>query len=156
MANGYRVEISPDDLRRLLGKSSQFEAKQKTALRKRIREAAGPTAAAVRVAALREPVERGNPPDEHTGLRAGIASSVRVQILAGKRAGVAIRTSGRMARAWESGKGWRHPVFGDRDAAWQPQKGRPRFFAGTIWGQRNRTRRAVEQAMRDALDTMGD
>jgi hypothetical protein len=147
------VEITPESLRALLGKSSSFDKRQKAHLRKRIREAADESKKAVQAAALKPGETRGKS-KHHRGLRAGIAKGTRVQILAGNRAGVAIVTRARLGAAWTSKRGWRHPTFGNREA-WQQQVGNPGYFARTIWGKRNDTRRKVEQAMQDTLNEMG-
>jgi hypothetical protein len=142
-----RIEVSPDTLRNLLGKSSTFDRRQKTNLRKRIREAAEPTRAAVASVA-----RAGGP--SRTGLREAIASGTRVQILAGNRAGVSIVTRAKLAQAWEGRRGWRHPVYGNRDT-WAAQTGNPGYFSATVFARRNVIRAAVEKAMSDTLREMG-
>lgn len=148
-----RLEADPDSLRQLLGKSSTFDRRQKANVRRNIRQAAAGSVTAVKAAALRPGQTRGAQ-SRSTGLRAGIASGTRVQILAGKRAGVTIVTRARLSRAWEARRGWRHPVYGDGDT-WAQQTGSPGYFAATIFARRNATRRAVENAMRDTIREMG-
>lgn len=149
-----RVEITPDSLRNLLGKTSQFDRTQKAALRRQIRSAAELSRAAVQAEA-RKPGRTRSPRPRSRGTRARIASSTRVQILAGNsRAGVQIVTRAPLARAWAARRGWRHPVFGDRET-WQTQVGNPNYFAGPIWARRNQTRRAVERAMEETIRSMG-
>ena len=152
MVQEIRFELDPGSLRNLLGKTSTFDKRQKANLRKQIRRAAEDTKQAVQAAA-RKPGQTRSPNPTSRGLRAGIASGTRVQILAGNRAGVQIVTRANLARAWAA-RGWRHPVYGNRDA-WAGQVGNPGYFADTIWASRTKTRRAVEQAMADTLKEMG-
>ena len=148
-----RIEISPDSLRAVLGKSSAFDKTQKAALRKNIRAAAEESKRAVQAAARQPGATQGRHP-RSTGLRSRIAAGTRVQILAGpRRAGVTIVTRAQLARAWE-GRGWRHPVYGNRNV-WARQVGNPGYFAATIYAKRNVTRRAVERAMEETLRSMG-
>lgn len=146
-----RLEVDPGTLRTLLGKSSTFDRRQKANIRKRIREAADESQRAVQEAAGREPVTRSANPTSR-GTRARIASSVRVQILAGNRPGVKIVARAPLAQAWEARRGWRHKVYG-RDV-WAPQTGQPGYFSASIFANRHRTRRAVEQAMQETLKEM--
>jgi len=149
-----RIEITPDSLRNVLGKSSSFDRAQKNAIRKRLREAAEESRRAVQAEARKAGETRGAHPRSR-GLRAGIASGTRVAVLAGsRRAGVQIVTRAPLARAWAARKGWRHPVMGDTET-WVRQVGHPGYFADTIYARRNRTKRSIEQAMQDALRQMG-
>jgi hypothetical protein len=148
-----KLTVDPASLRALLGKSSQFDKTQKAAIRKRLREAGQDARQAVQAAARQPGVSQSAHP-RHTGLRARIASGTRVSVLAGsRRAGVQVVTRAQLAQAWESRRGWRHPVFGDRDA-WARQTGHPGYFSATIFARRNRSRRAIEQAMREAIRSM--
>ena len=80
--------------------------------------------------------------------------NVKVGILTGNsRSGVRITTNAPLAGAWQARRGWRHPVFGDREA-WVQQKGRPDFFYGTVWAGRDRVKAAVEEAMKEAADSL--
>lgn len=86
------------------------------------------------------------------GLRASIASATKLQITAkGVRFVVqsaALPPSQRtLPRHLDSAKGWRHPVFGDREV-WVEQKGRP-YFGATIKKRAPAFRRAIVQAMNE-------
>lgn len=133
--------------KRLFDKSSQVDKKLKTALRKNIRQAAGVAADAVKS-------ELGS-----GALRSAIAAGISVKVMTGARAGVTIVASSKamgpgqesLVRAWESKKGWRHPVFG-KDA-WTHQMGNP-YFRKTITDHREQIRKAVEDAMSEALTSL--
>jgi len=173
--------VDTRDFRELFARSSQVEPKLRTALRRRIRDAAKGVAEDVKAEAL-QPGEGVGTKDgwtprlvrtkkgtrvrlerryayaagrgRSTGLRRGIAAAVRVGILTGNaRSGVRITTNAPLAGAWQARRGWRHPVFGDRDA-WVQQRGRPDYFYGTVWDGRERVRSAVEGAMQEAADSL--
>jgi hypothetical protein len=149
-----KVEIDAASLRALLGKSSSFDRAQKAQLRKALRQAGEESRRAVQAAARKPGQTKGRSPRSR-GLRARIASGTRVAVLSGsRRAGVQVVTKAPLAQAWAARKGWRHPVYGDADT-WAKQVGNPGYFRDAIYGRRNATRRAVEQAMRDTLRTMG-
>lgn len=84
------------------------------------------------------------------GLRASIAAATKLQITAkGVRFVV---NSARMPadqrtlpRHLDSPKGWRHPVFGDRET-WVHQRGKP-YFAVTIKKRAPKFRQAILEAM---------
>ena len=84
------------------------------------------------------------------GLRATIASATRLQITA-KGVRFAVNSNRfpaeqrTLPRHLDSQKGWRHPVFGDRET-WVHQRGRP-YFAATIKKRAPAFRRAVLDAM---------
>jgi hypothetical protein len=151
--DNVKLSVDPASLRALLGKSSQFEPKQKAALRRRLREAGQEAREAVQEAA-RAPGQTQAARPTRTGLRERLAAGTRVSVLSGSRAGVQVVTRAKLSQAWEARRGWRHPVYGGR-AKWVTQVGHPGYFSNTIWARRNATRRAVEQAMRDALKSMG-
>lgn len=173
--------VDTKDFRVLFARSSQVEPKLRTALRRRIRDAAKGVAEDVKAEALK-PGEGVGTKDgwtprivrtkkgtrvrmerryaysagrgRSTGLRQNIAGAVKVGILTGNaRSGVRITTNAPLAGAWQARRGWRHPVFGDREA-WVQQKGRPDYFYGTVWGGRDRVKTAVEAAMKDAADSL--
>jgi len=147
-SGGVTVHADVDQFRRLFAKSSQVEAKLKTALRRTIRQAAGVAADAVK-----SEVGSGN-------LRSKIAAGVSVKVMTGSRAGVTIVASSKamgpgqesLVRAWTKRAGWRHPVFG-RDA-WTQQVGNPGFFDRPITGRREQIRAAVEKAMEEAARSL--
>lgn len=84
------------------------------------------------------------------GLRSTIASATKLQITA-KGVRFVVQSSKlpenqrSLPRHLDSEKGWRHPVFGNRDN-WVAQKGRP-YFASTIKKKAPAFRRAIVEAM---------
>lgn len=144
---GVTVRADVTEFRRLFDKSSQVDKKLKTALRKNIRQAAGQAADAVKA-------EVGSGP-----LRSAIAAGIQVKVMTGARAGVTIVASSKamgpgqesLVRAWESSKGWRHPVFGGD--TWVQQHGHP-YFRRTIESHRDQVRAAVENAMAEAVASL--
>lgn len=90
------------------------------------------------------------------GLRATVASRVVVRVRLGSKRhpGVAIRAlSTGMPRGFteapkrlNSKRGWRHPLFGNRDSWWH-QIGQPDWFDGTMARHRTRARRAAQRAI---------
>lgn len=151
----------------LFSRSSQVEPKLKTALRRRIRDAAKGLAQEVQQEA-RKPgegaqVDAGSVRQRRaapgrtgsSGLREGIAARVAVQIMTGQsREGVRISSSGLLAGAWQAQSGWRHPVFGNR-SVWAQQRGRPGYFYRTIGRGSPRVKSAVEAAMTEAVASLG-
>jgi hypothetical protein len=152
--------VDTRDFRELFARSSKVEPKLRTALRRRIRDAAKGVAEDVKAEALKPGEGVGTKAGwtprivRTTGLRQNIAGAVKVGILTGNsRSGVRITTNAPLAGAWQARRGWRHPVFGDRDT-WVQQKGRPDFFYGTVWAGRDRVKAAVEEAMKEAADSL--
>lgn len=140
--------------RALAGKTSKLDANLKRALRKRLREAAAPAVAAAKQAVLNAPTTG----DVSTGLRQDIADGIKVSLLTGNTAGVAIKSGANTAahphsvvRAFDSAKGWRHPVYGND--VWVDQPGHP-YFVAVISKFRAEVTKAVEQAMTDAAKTL--
>lgn len=93
-------------------------------------------------------------------LRATIAREVKVQTRwSGRNTGVRIRVGKRkMPRGFRnapkrlnSGRGWRHPVFGDLET-WVQQSGRPSWFHDATRSHRPEVRRAVLRAMNAAVE----
>lgn len=152
MSDSISQRVDSADFQRLFAKTSQVDKKLKTALRRNIRVAGERAADAVRVE-----VDSGGA--SKTGLRMGIAAGVKVKIMTGSRAGVTIVSSAAqmpadrasLVRAWESSKGWRHPVFGK--AVFVQQQGHP-YFRQTINKQREQVRKAVEDAMVEAAASL--
>lgn len=141
------VRADTASFKRLFDKSSQVDKRLKTELRKRIRQAGGEVAAAVKS-------EVGSGP-----LRSAIAAGVQVKVMTGVRAGVTIVASSSqmpagkesLTRAWESSKGWRHPVFGTE--AWVHQQGHP-YFRRTVFDHRAKVTKAVQAAMAEAAKSL--
>lgn len=163
MPSGQPAEIDfrtdAADLRNLLGKSSQVPERLRSALRKRIRQAAQVAADDSKRTVLGAPGTRSRHP-RHTGLRQGIADGIKVSVMTGARAGVTIRSTGAglpadkrsLVLAYESRKGWRHPVFGDTER-WVTQLGRP-YFGAVIFKHRPEVTAAVEAALREAVEAL--
>ncbi len=164
---GLTVEVDTKDFRTLFSRSSEVAPKLRTALRRNIRSAAKGVAEEVKAEAmqpgmgvehrslfgLRRRYAAGS--GRSTGLRAGIAASVKVGILTGaSRQGVRITESAPLGAAWQSARGWRHPTFGDREA-WVQQKGHPGYFYRTISAGAPRVQKAVESAMSEAVQSLG-
>lgn len=86
------------------------------------------------------------------GLRASIASATRLQITA-KGVRIVVNSNAlpedqrSLPRHLDSPKGWRHPVFGNREH-WVSQKGGP-YFAETIKKKAPAFRKAIVEAMQD-------
>lgn len=89
-----------------------------------------------------------------SGLRRTIAASIKVDIRdGGKRAGVRIIVDASklptdqktLPRRLNSKKGWRHPLFGNRDR-WYTQRGRP-WFEVSIQRHARRVRKTILAAM---------
>lgn len=144
--------VDTRDFRELFARSSQVEPKLRTALRRRIRDAAKGVAEDVKAEALK-PGETRSAHPRSTGMRARIAGSVKVGILTGaSRQGVQITAKAPLAGAWQAEKGWRHPVFGRTTRV--RQMGRPGYFTRTVWDGRDQVKSAVESAMQEAADSL--
>lgn len=119
---GKALPLTADarQFKELLGKTSAFEPKLRTALRKRIRAEADKGAEDSRREAAKSPGTVSATP-RHTGLRAGIAAGMKVTVAANgqRKVGVFITSTGkglpaskrRLVRLWDNDKGWRHPVY---------------------------------------------
>jgi hypothetical protein len=159
---GGSVTLTADtsQFRELFAKSSQVDAKLKTALRKRIRVAAKTAATASKQAVTGSYRTRAAAPTSR-GLRANIAAGITVGILTGNsQVGVTITASGKhlaagqrsLPRRWDSGRGWRHPTFGNTNA-WRTQFGSPYFYK-VITAHQPAVTAAVELAMKDAVNSL--
>ena len=141
----FRVDAS--DFQRLFSKSSQVEPKLKAALRRRIRSAGQEI-----VDDMRRNVLSGSYKID-AGLRQKIAAGLRLTFsTTASGAGVRITSNGPLAAAWESSRGWRHPVMGNRDA-WVHQMGRP-YFNRTAMAAKGKVQTQVELAMKDAISSL--
>lgn len=129
-----------------------LEREEKSASRKltnALEEAAGPIIAKVQGEALALPA-RGK---KHTGLRARVAAGVRVQP---GRQGVRIVATAPLGerglpRGLDNGpRGWRHPVYGNRDV-WVQQRGGS-WFREPIAEEHD----SVERRLTDVLEQMAD
>jgi len=174
---GKALPLTADarQFKELLGKTSAFEPKLRTALRKRIRaeadkgakEAREEVAKAPGTVAGRTRVNLGTRGFQERkkvngrGVRAGIASGIRIQIAANgaRKVGVFIRSTGsglppwqrRLVRSWDKESGWRHPVFGTDE--WVQQKGRP-YFGSVIAKREQEIAEGVKRALDEAARTL--
>lgn len=155
MTAPVEARIDPASFAKLLADVKAFDAALSRALRKRLRLAAVDAVAEVRKT-LEQPTPAGRPmrPD---GVRADLAASTRVAILAGQRAaGVRIVTTSAkldaahkaMLKAYNKPH-WRHPIRGHKSARWVNQAGRP-YFGAVIGARKAAMATAVEAALVEA------
>jgi hypothetical protein len=158
VSKGLQGRVDAAQFRALAGKSSQLPAKLKRELRKEIRRAATPAADDAKSTVLQTPASGGNS-GEHTGLRQELADGIKVTLMTGKNAGVAIRSTGagmdkgkrKLVRAYDKPGGWRHPVY--QTGAWVQQLGR-QYFGTRIATHKEQVAEAVRTAMKNALDSL--
>ncbi|UBU11601.1 hypothetical protein [Nonomuraea gerenzanensis] len=112
-------------------------------LRKAVREAAKPGRNAAKLAARAIPVKG----PRSTGLRRRMARGVGIQADARRVRIVTRMPSGleMLPRGFDTAKGWRHPVFGNRER-WVTQPGHP-WFRQTIAKTAPKAREEMKQAM---------
>lgn len=184
MADAVSVTVDTASFGELFGRASRVEPALRTALRRRIRNAAKGLAGEVKAEALlqgegsgtagrlglrrirpngrssylafrRDYTYAASSSGRSTGLRQGIAAKVGVAVVAGAtRQGVRITSNGNMAGAWQA-KSWRHPVFGTR-AQWVQQAGRPGYFYTTIGRGAAVVQNEIKAAMQEAAKSLGD
>lgn len=142
VATALNAEADGKALRRDLGKN--------------IRKALAPAVAEAR-AGIRSMSSAGLPV-EGGGLRQAIARRIRAQAkLSGRTPGARVRVSKRgMPRGFELAarrtnrrKGWRHPVYGNRNV-WVSQLGKPGWFDDPMRRGRPRYRAAVLAALNES------
>lgn len=156
------IEIRATGARRFRDAAMALRAvdpKLKNALTRRIRAAGRPILQNVRAAVLATPAKG----PRHTGLRRAIAKAATVATSTSRtNPGIRFRVPGsRMPSGQKSlppylegyRGNWRHPLFGNRDH-WYPQSPHP-FFAPTIREHADDFRRAIGEAIDDALDEIG-
>jgi hypothetical protein len=153
----FKARADARQFQELFGKTSTLEPKLRNALRRKIRKAADYLAEDVRSEVMKEPGTR-SPHPRSRRLRAGIRAGVGVQISANSKryVGVFIRSNGKgldaerkvLAARWNRKKGFRHPVFGNREN-WAAQKGR-QYFGVVIIENRKKVHTAVLDAMAEA------
>ncbi|MDQ1247700.1 MAG: hypothetical protein QG597_2071 [Actinomycetota bacterium] len=140
-----------------------FDKKLYTGLRRDLRKAGEGAAKSVRAEVVKEP---GSAPVEFSrGLRANLASGIRVQIKASessRQVGVFIASTGKSAaskqlkRSYDKPKGWRHPVWQrGADPVWTTQKGRP-YFGSVIAKQEPAIAKAVKVVLDRAVDSIAN
>jgi hypothetical protein len=145
---GGSFYVDASEFTAMLGRSSVASAEFKKALRKSLRKVGNEAAQAARDDVMKPPESSGNGP--HTGLRAGIARGIRTTVLAGgANAGVVIRSRGHLAVKYNDPRGWRHPVFGNRNN-WVTQVGRPDYFEGPIRRNEPRYRAEIQLILGEA------
>lgn len=132
-------------------------------MNKQIRAEARPTVAALKSAVLSVETEvpgakRPARGARSTNLRVRIARAIQVKLTtSGWRSGVRIRVDGTklgeqraLPKALDSPRGWKHPVFGDRNV-WVAQRGEP-WWGVTIEprvpGMRRRMQDVIERVAR--------
>jgi hypothetical protein len=146
-SNGFRVEIEPGSLRRLLQASRTWDAVSKREMRAGLRAAAGTASDAAKSSVLGPPPSGGTS-GRSTGLRSGLAKGVKVSIRGGRESssgavsgeGVRVTASGGglpgnkqpMVKAYMKGS-FRHPVFGG--PGWASQRGKNWFYRPLRAGQ---------------------
>lgn len=153
-------QVTADDLRDISTalRTEQDGVRLGRDLARRLRQAVEPavTEAKGRVLAM----DSGGLRRDGGSLRAAVAAKVGAQaLLSGKRAGVRVRArkSG-MPRGFanapkrlNSDKGWRHPVFGNRDT-WVSQVGAPNWFDDPMQARVGEYQAAIRQAVQDMAD----
>lgn len=158
------VHVEIRHLGEILRDLKEFEPRLATSLRREIREAGKIAAKDVQKEVLKPPPERVVRVGESrrrrsSGVRAGIARGVRVQIQTGRKSqGVRIVSTGSglpsdrkpMTKAYNR-KAFRHQVFGN--GTWVPQRGRP-YFGAVIASHRDDVRRAIVRAVDTAAETL--
>lgn len=164
MAGGSAIEITVEQRvfqevgRRLLAEADGKKLRRD--LGKQIRRATLPIVAEAKSNILG--MADGPARTQGMSLRAAIARDIKVQTrYTGRSAGARIRvTKKRMPRGFRnapkrlnSGKGWRHPVFGSD--TWVRQSGRPGWFDNATRKHHAEVRRAVLRAMKQAVDRIG-
>lgn len=152
------IEVTSPDIRDLLRRAKAFEPRLATALRRNLR-----TAGKIAVQAVQDEVQTGWPKGkQHTGLRAGIARGVGVDVSTGtsaKRIGVFVVASGKGLPANQKAlvrkinrDTFKHPVFGNK-TSWVVQRGHL-YFDRPIAAKAPKIQSLVEDAMDEALKAM--
>jgi hypothetical protein len=157
VSKGLQGRVDAAQFRALAGKSSQLPARLKRELRKEIRAAAMPAADDAKTTVMQAPASGGHGPS--TGLRQELADGIKVTLMTGKNAGVAIRSTGagmdggkrKLIRAYDKPAGWRHPVF--QTGVWVQQLGR-QYFKTRIATHKPDVDAAVRRALQTALNSL--
>lgn len=151
------VELSVDQQAlQSLARALSAEAdgkKLRRELAKKLREALEPAKQDIRAELMGMGVRRhGNPP-----LRTNVLKNMKAQArLSGRRTGARIsikktpdiRGFANAPKRLNRKKGWRHPVFGDREH-WVAQIGKPEYFDRPLHENRDQYRKAVLAAMEE-------
>lgn len=159
------ARLEPGSLRKLLQASRNWDATARREMRAGLRLAAARGAEASKAEVLGPPPGGGAFGGETTGLRAALASGVKVAIRGGREAGgtvkgegVRVTTTGTrlpedqqaMVKAYMA-RTWRHPVYGTR--YWVEQEGK-NWFYGPLMRGRADYQRAVVAAINDAANAV--
>lgn len=106
---------------------------------------------------------RGGPGTGHTGLRGRVAAGVGFRKGISSKSNAYFRIYTSMAevsespipRGLDSAKGWRHPLFGNKDHWFQSQPTRTGWFTDTIADSADSIERAIARALDTAAKTVG-
>jgi hypothetical protein len=144
MADDFRMEVDPRNLRAIVQAAKQFDAALGRNLRRQLRQA-GQGA----ITDMRGVLGGG-------AIGGGIGRGIRLEVQTSKaRQGVRIRATGSglpgdkrpLVKAFNA-PSFRHPVYGM--PVWVDQPGRP-YFGSVIVKHRDQIRESVETALGDAL-----
>lgn len=150
------MEVDAEALR-ALGRALKSEADGKELrkdLIKNLKKPLVPAVQKIKSSILAMPSSGGSAGES---LRRGVAKRIRAEAkLSGRNAGVRVRARKTPTvrgfrdapKRLNSRKGWRHPVFGNRNL-WVTQIGRPGFFDDPLNERKPELRRAVLEAMED-------
>lgn len=163
MEGGARLE--PGSLRKLVQASRNWDATARREMRAGLRAAAALGAEGAKSEVQGPPPGGGAFSARTTGLRAGLASGVKVSIRTGREVGgtvkgegVRVTTTGTklppeqqaMVKAYMARK-FRHPVYGSN--VWVEQRGK-NWFYGPLMKGRDQYQQAVIKAIQDAADAV--
>lgn len=151
----YRIDAH--EFSALFREVKAFDNELAKQLRRELREAAKPAIADVRSEVRSLPTKGGRT----SGVRNAVAQGVGLRVSTAKRGGsVTIAASNRRLsprhRAMNrllNQRSWRHPVFGNRNAAWVQQSSTP-YFETTILRRSNELRDAVLRAVARAYESI--
>lgn len=148
----------PAEMKLLAARLKTADPALKRELRRNMRTIIAPTVARVRESIL------SMPSHHHGTLRAEIArtvsastgitrTGVRLDILSSGRKMAAEKD--RLPGFTDSARGWKHPVFGNRNV-WVRERGKPGWFELTIMRSAPYAERAVQHAMDTTARKLGD
>ncbi|WP_432112869.1 hypothetical protein [Streptomyces sp. S1] len=124
-------------------------------------DALDPVVQRVRAAAMRVDVQGG--PAGHTGLRGRVSSGVGVRKGVSTKSTAYFRIYTEMnknperpiPRGMDAAKGWRHPLFGNRDRWYQSRPVRPGWFTDTIGDSGDEIENRLARALDFAINRLG-
>lgn len=150
----YSVRLG-DEWRRVSLALREVDHDLPSRLRKAMRDAAKPAAEDAKRRVRSIPVHGR----KHSGLRSRVARGVAVQAGAGRGLGVRIVTGMRNPQErmlplyLDDPRGWRHPVFGNRDE-WVTQHTGGSWFRAAIAEHRPEMARELTRVLEDAAETV--